>query len=63
MATSSPRRILGIAEAGFDRTGTCSTTAFLSGEFRSGIPVSLAVFYRNTLEVPMTLPLALSAWT
>ena len=59
MATSSPRRILGIAEECFDRTGTCSTGAFLSGD----IPVRLARFYLNTLEVPMTLPLESSAWT
>jgi hypothetical protein len=59
MATSSPRRILGIADAVFDRTGTCSTSAFLSGD----IPVSLAPCYLNTLEVPMTLPLESSAWT
>jgi hypothetical protein len=59
MATTSARTILGIIEAGFDRTRTCSTSAFLSGD----IPVSLARFYPNTLEVPMTLPLESSAWT
>jgi len=59
MATTNPRQILGIVEASLDRTGACSTKAFLSGE----VPVSLGRFYPKTLDVPMTLPLASSAWT